>query len=306
MAARPAIAYGFDRGFADIAAVSAYSIARNSRRDVDIYWITPEADAEAARQIATTTKYVKDLNIRLIATKSDAFSDWKTSFHITAGTYLRLLLPDLIHSERLIYIDADTLVLSDLSELYFMDIGAHLIAGVPDPGAKAATRMPLLPDDPYLNAGVLLLDLDALRADHMLEKAKAIHAQHERDATWMDQCILNKYAERRKFVLDRKWNCHFFANSVKDSEFISLVLNSNPAILHFVGPDKPWQEWCNPLVAKYWWATANELDIATLQRRPITTMNQALAFARVLDLTENYQLASRYKDKIIQVLMNAA
>ena len=140
VAARPAIAYCFDRDFADIAAVSAYSVCKTSRSDLDLYWVVPEADLDRVRHVRDTTKFVKDMNITLLAARSEVFSDWKTAYHITKGTYLRLLLPELIRSERLIYIDADTLALADLADL--MSRAARRLFGARSPAALPEARLP--------------------------------------------------------------------------------------------------------------------------------------------------------------------
>jgi lipopolysaccharide biosynthesis glycosyltransferase len=213
------------------------------------------------------------------------------------------LIPSLINESRVIYIDADTLVVGDLTDLYQMGLGSNLLAGVLDPAAVRESKIPRRADDPYINAGVLLLDLDALRNDDMLEKSTKLYHQYVKEATWLDQCIINKYAENRKTVLDRKWNSFIFSNMMKDSEFTRIVSNDNPAILHFIGPVKPWQDWCNPDIAAYWWRVADEIKIETLKKQPITNITNAISFAKCLDLSEKYQQASLYKDKIINILL---
>ncbi len=65
------------------------------------------------------------MDITLIKLNSEHFVGWKG--HNT--TYYRLLLPKLLDFDKVIYIDSDTIVLSDLFELYNHDLSDSLVAG---------------------------------------------------------------------------------------------------------------------------------------------------------------------------------
>lgn len=159
--------------------------------------------------------------------------------------YLRLMIPAMIQDSRAIYIDADTLVLSDLGPLFSIEMGDKWIAGRLDPqSATAAHTLPRSPGDPYINSGVMLMDLDALRRDDMFEKSKIVYRENEERLFFPDQCLINKYADGRKIVLDTKWNRMVFAPDFTDAGFNEMLAAENPAVLHFVGDVKPWKDNC--------------------------------------------------------------
>ncbi len=83
------------------------------------------------------------------------------------ATYYRLLLPDMIKAERVIYLDCDTMARRSLTPLYEMDLRGHPLAAVQDHALTYHMRdhaMPVshngayMPVDDYC-AGVLELDL---------------------------------------------------------------------------------------------------------------------------------------------------
>ncbi|SAL70164.1 General stress protein A [Caballeronia peredens] len=300
------IIFCFDRNYAHYAAVSAHSLLINSRSELRIFWIVPVEDESYVLAVAEQLANRTGLNVTVIPASSAAFADWKVSNHFTRGMYLRLLIPTLIDAPRAIYLDADTLVLADLEPLYTIDLGDKLIAGVPDPAGERSTRIPRRAGDPYINSGMLVMNLDALREDRMFEKAQSIYARYERDAAWPDQCVINKYAEGRKLVLREGWNRQVSASHITRTQFEAVLRENDLSIIHFVDAVKPWQKWCNPYVGDFWWSYASRLTIDGLKPQEITTIDQAIQFARVLDANERYMEPSRFKDDIIARLAGLA
>lgn len=81
-------------------------------------------------------------------------------------TWARLFLPQLLPAEvdRVLYLDGDTLVAGDLSELYATDLSGVSIAAVEDcVNRQYRAALGLTPEAPYINAGVLLFHIAQLR-----------------------------------------------------------------------------------------------------------------------------------------------
>ena len=70
--------------------------------------------------------------------------------------------------------DCDVIVLKDISELYFQDISDYALAGVEDVNNFALARnIELdLSKTTYINAGVLLLNLEELKKNKYMELIK--------------------------------------------------------------------------------------------------------------------------------------
>jgi lipopolysaccharide biosynthesis glycosyltransferase len=148
------------------------------------------------------------------------------------------------------------------------------------------------------------MDLDALRRDDFVQKCIRIRERFLDQIVWNDQCIINKYAENRKLILDPRWNRQILPYSYKAAQFKQISSRENSSILHFIGSLKPWQGWCNPPVAEFWWNYANRLNIKDFAPQPITTVDQALTLAGSLDINEMYRESSTVKGNIINSLMN--
>ncbi|KMZ11644.1 hypothetical protein BHUM_04073c [Candidatus Burkholderia humilis] len=164
-------------------------------------------------------------------------------------------------------------------------MGGNVIAGVLDGSGAETSKVARTSGDPYLNSGVLLMDLDALRSDRMLEKATALYLEHECKLAWPDQCVINKYAEGRKLVLHPGWNCRISALEVTPAQFDSMLSDPDLSILHFITSMKAWQTWCEPRVSAFWWQYANRAQIDGLAPQEVSTIGEAILFARMLDMS---------------------
>lgn len=297
------VAYCFDEAFSRYAAVSTHPLSANSVSKLRIFWCVPEHAVARIEQLRSHIKLKGNHIIEVIPLLTGRFASWHTSAHLTVASYYRLLLPDAIPVDRVIYIDADTVVLKDLGDFFAVPLANKVVAGVPDEGGGKSSGIPRAAGDPYLNAGVLVMDLARMRADQFLERCQQIYTEHRTRATWQDQCIINKYAEQRKLVVSGRWNRQIFANSLTLQESELSVSRDYSSVCHFVGPVKPWEEWCNPKIAEFWWSLARNAGIPNLHPVRIARMQQALALAEVCDHLRLFERASQLKSEIISRLM---
>ena len=300
-----AIAYCFDRNFAPYAAVSTYSLLANTPSAPPVHWLVPAEDASLVAPVLEGLKRQTGHDLRLLAAPSGVFAGWDTHLHLSSAAYLRLLLPDLIAADRLLYIDCDTLVLGDLGELFKLELGGNLLAAALqrlNPGQRTFSKIPRAQNDPNINSGLMVLDLQPLRDAGLLRACEQIYARHRQDVVFADQCLINKFAENRKLVLDGRWNHQIFSNSTLNAEFRQALEGGDLRMLHFVGSVKPWQQMCNPVVAEPWWRYARKLDFMRIEPLKMTNIGQAIALANCHDLNGMYQEASMLKGQIIAMV----
>lgn len=299
------IVYCFDARYAPYAAVSIYSLCLNARSPLRVHCVVPP-DEVRDRSFADRILDWFGVEIRFHEARDLRIVDWKVTRHISWGTWLRLMIPDLLAEPRVVYLDADTLVLGDLEALHQTPLEGCPIAGVVDPLGGRTSRMPLPAGDPYLNAGVLVMDLDQMRRDHLLEASAAIREQYAERVTWADQCVINKYAEGRKRVVEARWNRQVFPNRISREDWTRVSTPLESSVLHFVGSTKPWDSWCDPLIAEFWWSFARKVDLADLAPTPKTRVAQYLELAKALDGKRDFEAASRIKGELIERLMKKA
>jgi lipopolysaccharide biosynthesis glycosyltransferase len=292
----------FDEAYSNYAAVTTYTAQCKSSVNLTFYWICPKDCESVATQLRDLPS-MRGVRINIVPIGDSITNRWKVSHHFSAANYLRLLIPEIVSEPKVLYLDSDTLVLSDLGELLSLNMGDNFIAGVVDPVGGQSSKVPRIQGDTYINSGVLLMDLDKLRSSNFFQECQMIYSKYQGEITWADQCILNKFAEGNKKIIDKKWNTQIFTQSTKSRDFETLLLSTDMAIMHFVGGVKPWQAWCNPDISNYWWKVAQEASIPTLTKTPITSIQQAITLANVIHHNERYEEASSIRDGIISGLL---
>lgn len=238
------VVFCFDAKFAQPAAVGIASVYSNASSAVRFYCLVPNEDIG---NIKVIDGLKEKLDLTVIPVDKNVFAGWKTG-HLSLAAYLRLLIPDHVPEKRAIYLDSDTLTLGDLSELFSLDLGTNLIGAMGGKGEPGDTRVPRSPEDNYVNSGVLLMDLDVLRADNFLQKCRDIYRTYQPQIIWHDQCVLNKYAECRKLLIDPKWNYKIWPGIAKNHWDTAV---SSAKILHFTMGAKPWL-WAPQHVKTLW------------------------------------------------------
>ncbi|KQS68017.1 hypothetical protein ASG39_06735 [Rhizobium sp. Leaf371] len=124
--------------------------------------------------------------------------------------YARLLLPDCVgeNHSRIVYLDADTLVVGDMSYLFNVPLEGNLIAGVRARGIRKLADMnrEIGRSDGafYFNSGVLVIDAAKWRSEKMSEKS--FELLNARPFSFPDQDVLNLLADGRTLQLDGRWN----------------------------------------------------------------------------------------------------
>lgn len=161
-----------------------------------------------------------------------------------------LLLADMLPQDlgKVIFLDADLLVLDDVSPLWTQALDGRSLAAVVDPaipwcrsprGVKGwhDRRMPR--DSPYFNAGVLLIDLEAWRRRDVAGKAMAYIRAVGDEVDYLHQEALNATVWDDWLPLANRWNVPSTAGRWFGPTGDAAV--AAPAIVHFAGRMKPWR-----------------------------------------------------------------
>ncbi len=179
--------------------------------------------------------------------------------------YYRLASPLLLPEEldRILYLDVDTLVINSLEPLYTASFdGAYLMACTHT--KKLLTkinqlRLGMENEAPYINSGVMLLNLKALRETVELERIRQFTLERKERLLLPDQDILTAlYGDRVKLLDSLKYNLSdrtlALYNSEPGKEKLGLDwVRKNTVVVHFFGRNKPWKEnYLGILGALYW------------------------------------------------------
>lgn len=158
--------------------------------------------------------------------------------HLARSAYLRLLIPELFPQEaRAIYMDCDMVVMGDLAPLARVALDGALIAACPcpspDPIEVAATGHAM---GSYVNSGLLVMDLDAWRAERVAEACLDVLREPDHPHLCEDQSAINIVARGRMRLLDPAYNTYSDPGAYKQV----ADLPQPPVVLHYVVNNKPW------------------------------------------------------------------
>lgn len=165
-------------------------------------------------------------------------------------TYYRIFITSIIDDpsvDRILYLDCDIVVNSDISELFKLNFVDCPIAAVRDVlypvKDKHRHNIGLGYNDRYFNAGVLLFNLSMWRQNHYEEKLIEF-CKEDNYAYFADQDALNSVFRNRWLELSPCWN-RFNLVKYKDVYFKAKVDELDfiyePKIVHYASPTaRPW------------------------------------------------------------------
>ena len=138
---------------------------------------------------------------------------FKLRDYYTLTTYYRLLIPNTFFLiDKAIYLDCDIVVLDDLANLYKYDIGDNLVGAIPDASVAVVkefndytTNALRISKEEYFNAGVLLMNLKAMRQNHLLSRVYEL-SKTTAFRVAQDQDLLNVLCKGKVTYLPDSWN----------------------------------------------------------------------------------------------------
>lgn len=207
--------------------------------------LSPE-DLEAIRQVSPR------VNCVFLPVDPALFEGFPERKRYPRQIYYRLAAPLLLPRDldRILYLDVDTLVINPLKSFYTMDFeGNYYIACTHIREALTKLndlRLKVPEGSPYVNTGVLMLNLPALRQNLTMDLIRDT-ALEKIDTFWLpDQDLLTVMhgdkillADAQKFNLsDRILN--FYNADPRNPRHDLPWVRENTVILHFCGKNRPW------------------------------------------------------------------
>lgn len=257
------IAYASDERFSKLMGVSIYSVLKNNKQNYQIQFHIME------NQISDLNKGRVD---KLIASYKQPKPDWVNmngleeriggTVKLDRGSisqFSRIFIGSVLSEavERVLYLDCDTLVLDDISELYFQDLSNNSIGALADAFSKFYRRNIGLPEDAVMfNSGVMLIDLRRWRGLDV--ESRAIHFILDAHGYVQqgDQGVLNAVLVDDTMVLQPKYNAistffdftysEIFTYRHPESYYSKAEIQNaidHPLILHFTSSFasvRPW------------------------------------------------------------------
>jgi lipopolysaccharide biosynthesis glycosyltransferase len=179
------------------------------------------------------------------------------------ATYARLYAADYAPQvDRAVYLDCDTVVATDINALLGQLCPGALVAGVADSsateqGGRAWDIQSLQPflephmrESTYINAGVLVLDLNGWRGEGVSEKCSTLLAEHA--FARGDQDVINIVCAGRIQTLPLEWNVQTHTLKHLSENAVRTRLDA-AKVVHYTERPKPWHRGGDNEVARLWY-----------------------------------------------------
>lgn len=262
------VAYSFDDNYALQAGVSILSLLEHHKglEELVIYVIDDHISEENKRKInnmaARYGRIVEYFDLELLT------RDLKYTTNFSRSSYARLFLPEITTSDRIVYIDSDTIINRTISGLKIFDMTDTLAAGTLDTiNPYYKYQIGLKSDDLYICAGVILFNLDLWRKWDITRKCIDFIGRYDGNPPHNDQGTLNYVCRNHLKILPVGYNVMppiFAFSSLEigslfriDNYYTQSELNDaviSPIIIHYTDEffNRPWFTNCTHPLKQIW------------------------------------------------------
>lgn len=217
--------------------------ALEPQTNAEIYVVDDGVTPENRRKIDISIR--PRANLHWIARPAEEHKDLPNWGRMSLTTYRKLTLGEWLPPEvhRVLWLDADLLILRDVVRLWKSDLHGQIALAVPDAmvpfvssrfGVAAHRELNLSATQKYFNAGVLLIDIERWRRENVMPRAFDYLQRYGERVFFWDQEALNAVLAGHWGELDPRWNWNPIVDCLTDSSV-------EPFIVHFTGNLKPWR-----------------------------------------------------------------
>lgn len=224
--------------FAVLLAALLKSIELNHRtpEKIDFYVVSDKISSKNKAKInrSIDQNIVNVIWLKLSDCVPQQFEFPKDKSTYPISIYMKLFIPYFIpkHLEKVIFMDADMIMLEDPGTLWNIDLKGHVIAAVQDQfikevgnwgGVQNYKDFNLTADTKYYNGGLIVFDIQKWLSLDLTAKILKCTNENQEFASFGDQYGSNAILGNKWLVLDPLWNR--FAYSEEE----------RPFIIHFTG-----------------------------------------------------------------------
>lgn len=175
----------------------------------------------------TTSRYPKEIYYRIFAAR---------------------YLPKSV--DRVLYLDPDIVVNGSFEELYSTNMKDYFFAAASHTGAFVRAingiRLDMEENTPYINSGVMLMNLSLLRSEQNYDDVFRFIEKKKNTLVLPDQDIISALYGSRILALDTfRYNMTenlFMLHSPFEKTLTLDWVRKNTVVIHYCGRNKPWKE----------------------------------------------------------------
>lgn len=237
------IFYACDDAFVKYTIVSLASMIENASKDY------------AYKIHVLYTNISEEMKARLLALQNENFEiefvdvneylesvtkDLPIRHYYSKTTYYRFFISEMFDYDKAIYIDSDTIVLGDISELYNTEIGDSYLGACHEQAMVQVNvygtyceEVVGVSRNNFFNAGLMLINCVQFREKQVL-KSFLYHLGEYNFVVTQDEDYLNLICKDHVFWLDQKWNTELTDGLEYSYDY------KDAYILHYIMVNKPW------------------------------------------------------------------
>ncbi|MFW6312176.1 MAG: glycosyltransferase family 8 protein [Nanoarchaeota archaeon] len=200
------VAFALDRKYIQHLSVALYSLLTNNRNlNFNVYLISDGIGKQELKRIEFICDKFKH---KLVNTnvKGNIFDNLITNYHFTKAIYYKLLIPEYIDSEKVLFIDSDTVVNNSVSDLYSIDIGNAFLAAIENPGFYRHNQLCMDSNSKYFNSGIMFINSIKWREEKLYERVLEFIKIHSDNIRFPEQDGLNAVINGNWIPLPPKFN----------------------------------------------------------------------------------------------------
>jgi len=311
------VAFAADEHVAPGLYVAIYSVLYHAAADhvYQIYVLDGGLDPDTQHRLCALKAMHPHASVSIVSADTRRLDVLKSPRYVGRAAYLLLLLPGVLpHCERILYLDADVLVLADVQKLFEVPLQGAIAGAVQNfsaPTMAESHRFTRLsdvvmrsPTAPYFNSGMMVIDVGRWKAADVTTRAIDLLARHFEELTVDDQDALNGVMGDACVVLDPAWNVqlHCAIEPAKTVRYDALqgrpdphTIFHAPLILHFNHTPKPWHiGYTGPYRQRYLrYLQKSGWHTSTEHRRYLATNWLTYTYRKPVDTARRWKAAVR-------------
>lgn len=252
----------------------------NAAADIRFFIISPDLSRQNIERLKILCSAHRS-SVEFPVVDHSQIRDLPSLEHFSLNAFLRLLAPEACGNiERLLYLDSDLVVLGDVQELFDAPLCDHVVGAVEqlssNYGDAFAPKYQLNASGRYFNSGGLLFDVAQWKQEQFEEKVFRWIRENRGLLHFPDQDALNACFWNAFQPLDPRWNveARLFKERHLGIRHEKRVVETmaHPKLIHYTGPEKPWNskmfvpkrehytQYANQLADRYGWDASPQVD----------------------------------------------
>ncbi len=286
--------FAVDDNYAPYLAVTIKSILINSRQEnfFKFYILNTDLKKGNVEKLVATTDERSTVEFVSVADRMEALGQkLHLRDYFTKAIYYRIFIPALFpQHDKILYLDSDIVLTSDVAELYNIELGNNILGAVPEEVVPAVEVFSAYVEKflgvdryEYFNSGLLLINCKRYEEEKIEERFISMMNQVKFEVA-PDQDYLNVLCKGKVKLIQTGWNKTPIRNNFDENKL---------KLVHYKLWYKPWL-YGDILYQEHFWKYAEKTEFYSVIKATRESYGEEkiardlLAFKRLLKMAHDY------------------